>query len=605
MSTISRQAHILKSEKSMAMPRHCLFFDTETNQIENADGSVTQTLRLGWACYHRRAYGRHLEREEWFYFESAEDFWSWALSKTEPKIKLWMIARNVTFDFTVCKGWHFLYEAGYKLKFFHTSGACNIISVQKPKSSVVFLDSMNWFPESLAKTGERIGIPKLKIDFATCSMADLSRYCKRDVLIELVNFKHFVRFLEGNKVSRLCYTRGSTAMAAFLLTHYTTPIYIHNNKEAIALERDSYRGGRTECFYLGVLSDGNFYTVDVNSLYPYVMQYNVYPVRYEKICHDLSTPALSAYLTTKSVCAEVLIDTEEPIYAVRRKRTIFPIGRFWVTLTTGELKYALAHGHVKAVKMAVIYEQANIFESYVTKFYNLRQDFKSAGVEIFEQLCKYMMNSLYGKFGQKAEIWEKVGDCPGEPDRIEDVFSSTQNHRSRLRYLLGEIFELKGYEESFDSFPAIAAEVTAYARMYLWSLMQKAGDGNYFYCDTDSLIVNEDGLCNLRDTIHPTKLGYLKTESVSTNVTIRGLKDYTTSSKTVIKGVRKNAVKITDGVYEQELWPGFKGLLRDSKGDSYTVKRCTKHLSRQYTKGRVTSDGTIEPFVYDDLLWSP
>ncbi|GAI53833.1 unnamed protein product, partial [marine sediment metagenome] len=27
---------------------------------------------------------------------------------------------------------------------------------------------MNWFVESLAETGKRIGIPKLKIDFETC-----------------------------------------------------------------------------------------------------------------------------------------------------------------------------------------------------------------------------------------------------------------------------------------------------------------------------------------------------------------------------------------------------------------------------------------------------
>ncbi|GAH72779.1 unnamed protein product, partial [marine sediment metagenome] len=34
--------------------------------------------------------------------------------------------------------------------------------------------------------------------------------------------------LDGNKISRLCFTIGSTAMAAYLFGYYDTKIYIHN-----------------------------------------------------------------------------------------------------------------------------------------------------------------------------------------------------------------------------------------------------------------------------------------------------------------------------------------------------------------------------------------
>ncbi|GAI85354.1 unnamed protein product [marine sediment metagenome] len=147
-------------------------------------------------------------------------FWDFVFSHTERKQKLWVIARNLTFDFTVVKGWRHLRKAGYKLKFFHNQGTCNIISVRKKSNAIVFLDSMNWFVESLEKTGERIGIKRIAVDYKTCSKSELSTACKNHVLIELENFKLFIRFLEGNKVARLCYTRGSTAMAAFLLSHY-------------------------------------------------------------------------------------------------------------------------------------------------------------------------------------------------------------------------------------------------------------------------------------------------------------------------------------------------------------------------------------------------
>lgn len=602
MSSINRKPHVIKSEKSMAMPRHIIFFDTETWQDETKEGQIRQSLRLGWAVYYRKSYGRHTERMEWLLFHTADEFWRFVGKYDKPKVKLWCIARNITFDFTVVKGWTHLRKLGYKLKFFHNKGTCNIISVRNKSKCIVFLDSMNWFVESLEKTGTRIGIPKLKIDFKTCSESELKIYCKRDVEIEFENFKLFIKFLEDNQVSRLCYTRGSTAMAAFLLRHYNTQIYIHNNAEAIKLERDSYKGGRVECFYLGVLKNANYYMLDVNSLYPFVMRNNQYPVKYEKILQRISHKALQRALTNKSVTGRVLIETDIPIYGVKRGRLVFPIGRFWTVLTTPELKYALANNHIKKIRDCVIYEQETIFESYVDTFYALRQQFKSTGNAEYEELCKKMLNSLYGKFGQKGEEWEKIGDCAGERDREMLCFNMNNRRVTKMRYLLGQVFILKGHGECFDSFPAIAAHVTAYARMYLWSLMQKAGWGNYYYCDTDSLIVNEVGLCNLKDTIHRTNLGHLKIDERCGNVIIRGLKDYTTQAKTVTKGIRKSAVRIADGVYSQEQWPSFRGLLRSDHPETYIVETVTKHLTYKYTKGNVTQDGVVLPFVYDDSL---
>jgi len=601
MSSIDRKAHVLQRQKSVAIPRHFIFFDTETTQVVTPDGDIEQVFRLGWLCYWRRPHGRHLERIEWIPFTDIGKFWEVVIAHTEQKQRLWIIARNIVFDFTVCKGWQHLQEAGYKLKFFHNTGVSVIVTVKNGNKSIVFLDSMNWFPESLAKTGERIGIAKMDIDFQTCTEQQLSVYCRNDVLIEYKNIRLFIRFLQDNNVSRMCYTRASTALAAYLLRHYHTPIYIHNNAEAIGLERASYKGGRCECFYIGDLGRGTYYTVDVNSLYPYVMQKNLYPVKYSRITKATTVKRLSVFLKTKAVVARVQVTTDEPVYACKRDRTTFPIGTFETTLCTPELQYALEHNHIKRVLGMVVYDQANIFSSYVTTIYGLRQRFALANDEAYEQLCKYLLNSLYGKWGQKAENWSKIGDAPNEPDREELLFSADSNHVMRLRFLLGEVFALKGYSEAYNSFPAISSHVTAYGRMYLWKLMQVAGYSNFYYCDTDSLIVNTKGLDNLLGMIDDTKLGKLKIEERFTTLVIRGLKDYQTDTKTVIKGIRKNAIQLSPGVYQQEQWPSFKGLLNRGQPNKYTVKTVTKHLTREYTKGRVLDNGIVKPHVLTEV----
>lgn len=606
MSSIDRKPHCLQAEKTLAMPRHIIFVDTETKPKELDDGGIEQVFKLGWAVYYQKAYGKHLEKMAWEGFDNVATFWQFVDTHCQRKRKLWIIARNLVFDFTVLKGWRYLREAGYKLKFFHSKGTTAIISVRCKGKSILFVDSLNWFRESLAKTGERIGLPKLSIDFKTCTDEYLSIYCRRDVEIELENFKGFIRFLEGNNISRLCYTIGSTAMAAYLFGHYHNKIYIHNNEQAINLERASYRGGRVECFYIGDKQNDNYYVLDVNSLYPYVMSTNLYPVKYKQMVRHIERKVFFSALSDKAVIAKVLIDTDEPAYAIRRERTIFPVGKFWAVLTTPELKYAATREHIIQVDSAVIYEQADLFSGYVKRFYALRQDCKSAGVSQYEHICKLLLNTLYGKFGQKAEQWQKIGDCPDEPDRVELCFVEGEHRTRQIRYLLGEIFELNGYEECFNSFPAIASHVTAYARLYLWSLIKQTGIEHVFYCDTDSLIVDEVGLWNLENKMDETALGMLKLEETGRSLSIRGLKDYTTSTKTVIKGIRRNAVKQQENVYEQEKWPSFRGMLRSGDVNTYRVDTVIKVLDRKYTKGIVATDGKVVPFVFDESsLFAP
>jgi DNA polymerase elongation subunit (family B) len=328
---------------------------------------------------------------------------------------------------------------------------------------------------------------------------------------------------------------------------------------------------------------------------------NLYPVKYVKYRHNISADELRGYLESCSAVARVLLKTDVAAYAVKADRTIFPVGTFETALCTPELKYALECGHIKAVYECVLYEQAEIFTSFVKTLYKLRLDFKSAGVTWYDVFCKYILNSFYGKFGQKAENWIQIGKAPNEPDREEILIDAQTHRRSKLRYMLGYVYESQGTSEAFNSFPAISAHVTAFARMYLWELMQVCGQGNYVYCDTDSLIVNDDGLDNLSGYIDDKQLGKLKHEETVHSLVIRGLKDYSKDTKRVVKGVRLNATKLADDIYSQEQWPSFKGLLKSGDANVYLVGHVVKHLSREYTKGVVTGEGWVTPYRLETI----
>ncbi|GAG86304.1 unnamed protein product, partial [marine sediment metagenome] len=137
-------------------------------------------------------------------------------------------------------------------------------------------------------------------------------------------------------------------------------------------------------------------------------------------------------------------------------------------------------------------------------------------------------------------------------------------------------------------------------RLWLWRLMELAGEGNYFYCDTDSLFVNSVGLYNLGTELDNLRLGAIKVIEQTDSISIRGVKDYSIGTKRVIKGIRKLAIEVSEGVYEQELWPSFKGLLRSQHPDVYAIAKIRKTLSRKYTKGVVNEDGSISPLFLSE-----
>lgn len=152
---------------------------------------------------------------------------------------------------------------------------------------------------------------------------------------------------------------------------------------------------------------------------------------------------------------------------------------------------------------------------------------------------------------------------------------------------------------AFNSFIAISAHITSYARIYLYELMKKAGFDNIFYVDTDCIFTNRIGYERLQDYINEYELGMLKLEGVD-YCYIRGLKNYKFGQAEKIKGVPKKAWREGDTFY---FWSfeKFKGSLSKRLNDDnihlFLQKRSLKNL---YDKGIVKEDGRIEPLVINE-----
>lgn len=594
---VTRHPHPLKANKRNSRPRYMVFFDTETEPIKIDENTIEQRLKLGVACLYRRGEGKRGDKKTWITFQEPSQFW-WRLDDIKAvKGRIAVVSHNLDFDFMVLGGFKPLTDMGYKLLHFITNQAVNIWKFRKGRKTLLFLDNMNYFKMSLKALGDAVGLPKLKIDFDTCTQEELEIYCKRDVEIMVKAWQDWHQYCKDNDLGVWATTVTGQAFNAYRHRFMDTAPYIHTNKPCVDLERRAYHGGRSECFKIGEYGHGPYYMLDVNSMYPYVMAQERYPYMLKTFLNKGDIAILKKYTTGFGMIADVIIDTPEPAYPVKyNNHLIFPTGRFATTLTTPEIKYALMNQHIKEVGLTAIYAMTDLFSRYVRYFYSQRMKFQEQGNTVYALIAKLMLNSLYGKFGQKIDIWETVGEDGTMSDQAWREWDAGDHTMRSFRCIGGVIEEVTGHDEGFNAFPAICAHVTAYARLYLWDIINTAGRGHVYYCDTDSVIVDAAGYSRLLSFHDPKKIGMIKVDTESDTLSIYNVKQYTFGSKRRCKGIKADAIEVSPAVYKQWHQVHINGALKDRTSDRCTWKQIIKHIDTTYKKGVVLPGGDVVPF---------
>ena len=601
MSTASfkprlRRPHRLPGNKSSETPSQCIWVDTETTPTLLDDG-VTEAhhLDFGMACYRRRTPAGKWSRPEWFAFTERDSFWDWVISKTRAKTRLYVFAHNGTFDLPVLAAFTQLPDRGWLIHNAIVDAPPIDISWRKDKATIRFIDTLNIWRMPLAALGASVGLRKLKMPDQNASMARHRAYCRRDVKVIMRACLNWFAFLVDNDLGGFKPTLASQAFGAYRHRFMQQDIFIHSNERALAVERDSYVGGRCECFKLGEFQ-GEFYYIDVNSMYPSVMANNPYPYNNLSCYNNVKPSNLDRWRNGYAVIARVSLDTDQPDYPlVHDKKLIFPVGRFDTTLAGPEFWRAYDAGHVVKVHQAAVYHQAPLFTDFIDFFYSQRMAARSRGDAANTFNYKVISNSLYGKFGQRGRQFKIKEAC--DPDLVEITES--------IKYETGVVTTVRCFGgirqvwvndgEAFNSFPAIASFVASYARCVLADAIALAGRENCYYCDTDSLIINRVGWERISHLVDQDQLGAWSLDRILERLVLHGPKDYAFDDVWRTKGIRASATWVDDSTVRQDMFVGFRGLVRHGSLDAPLVRQVTKKLRRVYTKGRPTASGEVLP----------
>lgn len=518
-------------------------------------------------------------------FFNVHDFKEFIFSrKNRGKV---FFAHNAEYDLTTLFG-NIIKELDNKAIF---SGG---LFIKAKKKNVTFLNSLAILKSSVKELGKNLGLDKMELDNKfkdgvgpiSVTQEDVN-YCFRDCDIIFEYLKKIYSYSGEIKP-----TVASVAMNIFTKKYLKRHIHIHPLNENF---RESYYGGRVECFRMGSVRANKF---DVNSLYPFICTQIKFP-DFENLFEKGSVPVkvFLHYLTNYEGQATVTVKHKKSFVGClpfrMKDELIYPTGVFSGTWNFNELRTAVNTGLVEIVKVKkFIYgrpKQFSELKKYMLDFFHLKNTTSGADKIIF----KFLLNALTGKFAerQKNELiyfpdfetfveQEKKFDGknyemkPFSKDR-EDFFIEVEKKISKTKkYLI----------------PTVSSYICSGARSYMVPFYIEYRN-QLVYTDTDSIVMNG----NLSPSFVGEELGKFKKEKEIVTY-IFGNKHYSTLQadglkKLYLKGIPKDHKVKKDGSYIYNKMTRTKESLRRGiePGLFFEVP---KFLSKEYTKRTVRNNKT-------------
>lgn len=446
---------------------------------------------------------------------------------------------------------------------------------------VCFIDTLNYVKLGVDDLGKLLNVPKLKSSVKNIlgkypdNMTEwetMRVYNMRDAEIS----QKIVKFLFeafNSLGANVKLTVASTAMSLYK-NRFLKNTYYRHFPESLTEQFEAYYGGNTHAYCRGSIND--YYYYDFNSLYPDVMR-NEYPDPNTKRESNKNT---IYYIDNFEGVSKVDVSVNYIDYPFLPYKTssklIFPYGTFTGWYSHLELREAMKLGYVvkKVYKSIYFKDTCRPFEDYVNELYSLRLKYKKEKSPM-ELVVKVLMNSLYGKFGQR--FTNRDNWMP---------FNLTKEELYRLDFFerFGEFIRVKKdyTEPSAFCIPVWALYTTAYARIKLYDYIIRSQP---VYVDTDSLITKK----RFEDS---DKIGRLKFVCKITNGIIVKPKFYLINSESKIKGI---GVRISKDM--------FLNFIRNPEITYTKFMKFKESIRRGFIPNEIQSITKVMSLEDDKRLW--
>lgn len=548
-----------------SIPERCIFVDVEPviSQARAPHGVKVHRFGVGYASVCSLSSGE-LYRSVGVNLECPDDFWKFLATKRDLHKCTWVFGHNLGYDLTLLKIWDWLDSGAATLVDCVLEDPPTIITVRMGKRLVKFVDTLNYWRLSVPDLAKCMQSTRVDMVQGLSRQSPDSEVCKWHVsVIEQAVLRLIHRTSEMLHCSFRA-TAASLSWAAWKSCFLAKKLPLHSQPLARKLERASYFGGRVLVERVGSIREP-VSVLDVQSLYPSVMATSDLPCRLVKHTRLLKPAELAAALRDYDAVADVSLGYGCYNFPVRTAGVPdFSNDPGRTCLAGDELRLAANSGQIRYVHEATLYQRCNIFASFVRHFWRLRKSATEAGNRADAMIWKLFLNSLYGKFAQKGRRWS---DAPHifSRGRYKYWWHTLAGSKSfvRCRDLAGKVETEETGPEPQQAAPAIAAAITANARVRMETDFHICGAANVLYSDTDSIHTLLPGRERLERVgrVRAGVLGFLRQVTHGHNATYWGRQHYKVGNTLVCSGLKATAVEVSDGIYLQDARQGIEHSL--------------------------------------------
>jgi len=364
--------------------------------------------------------------------------------------------------------------------------------------NLLLKDSYLLLPKSLKKLSQITNIYYTKSNFKYENISSIwfkkpfliKVLLKNDILCLLETFTLFARTFSRNFNINIYdfLSLSSLSLNLYLDNFYEKPLIVKNNIYIDRFIRKSYLGGAAELFkpYLK-----NGYHYDANSLYPSMMVLDM-PLSICNFSKDIKRNNILNFFGFLDVTIITPRKISNPFLSknVVPNGIIFPRGDWRGVYFSEELKVAVSLGYKVRIHKRFGFKRGKILKNFILLLYRIKRI--NSNNNLFKNLAKLMMNSLYGRFGMKTtKDFKKIIKFEDfERFKFNKVITSFKSLdlNNLFVYYRRLLDDNKSALREPNTAVQIASCITGYGRIFIYRYKNIPNNFCY-YSDTDSVFL--------------------------------------------------------------------------------------------------------------------
>lgn len=569
--TGERVGHYIKQNEQTRVPRRHIFLHTVARDRRTHNGSL-KTWYAACATFRVAQKGRKAT-ERTTMFTDPDDLWEAVAAHCVRGARTVLWAHNLGYDVRLADALHTLPRLGWRLTAHNLAPKGTWMVWDRDGITLTMVDSASVFPKLLHQVGSVFGlnIPVAGPDKETDG--SLLARAKAGELIVRTAITSYLQWIDDGDLGNWQFTGAGQSYATFRHKFLTHKMLVHEDVDALAMERRAMWTGRCEAYWHGTLTRQVVHEYDFVSAYASICATVSLPIR-------LVGPMPPNYpwrrvLTDSKVAllASVTITTSVPVVpCLSDGRILWPVGTFETTLWDVEIQEAILNGAEVTVHSGYLYRTAPALQAWAEWILSALKADDSVVPAWQKIIIKHWSTACPGRFAMAYPAWEDFGSGSKIGVDRRRVIDSDTGESYEMLQVGRDVFKQGGITEWGQSQPAITGYVMAVARVRLWRVTQALPAEAVLYADTDSIIVTDQWAKQVHD-LAATPIGAgLRLKKSWDGFSIFGPRQIVTGQQVRVAGVPSSARRVGKMAFEGQVWESLPVSMGNHRADRILLR---------------------------------